>query len=98
MKYSIIAAILLVVLLVIRSKKHKPFITNEVARICILVLSLILILSGISWLIFLLVKGKEFYLADYALATFLIGVAVTGFVAETPQNKQNKKPVKKKKR
>ena len=94
MKYTIISAIILIVLLLVRSKKYKPFVTNEIAKISILVLSLVLILSGISWLIVLLFKGGELYWVDYALAIFIVGIAVTGFVAETPQNK---KPVKKKK-
>lgn len=88
MTFTIISAAILIFLLLIRSKRIKPFITNEVAKNSILALSLLFIFSGIISLVILLFKGNELYLVDYALATFILGVAVTGFVAETPEKKK----------
>ncbi|HWZ21468.1 MAG TPA: hypothetical protein VNW06_02375 [Cytophagaceae bacterium] len=95
MIFTIISALVLILLLLIRSKRVKPFVTNEVAKNSILALSLVLIFSGSITLIVFLFKGKELYLIDYALATFILGVAVTGFVAETPEKKKFGKKGKK---
>jgi len=82
---TIIAGIFLVVLLLIRSKRHQPFITNKILNTSILVLSLLFILSGIVWFLILLIRGSSISEADVAISLFLVGIAITGFIAETPE-------------
>jgi hypothetical protein len=83
MTYTIISGVFLTVLLLIKSKRHKPFISNKPLHTSFLVLSLLLILSGVTRLVYLLFSNGTLAQADIALSLFLTGIAITGFIAET---------------
>ena len=91
MPFTIFAGIILLLLLLIKSKRHKPFIKKESLKIGFLICSLLLIFSGIGFTFVLLIKGSGIKKIDYSIAAFLLGIAITGFVAETPKESTKKK-------
>ena len=90
MPFTISAGIILLVLLLIKSKSHKPFIKKEIFKNLVLLCSLILIFSGIGFTIYFLFNGANLSKIDFSIASLLIGIAITGFVAETPKEVKKK--------
>ncbi len=91
MPFTIISGVVLVLLLLVKSRMYEPFIKNKNAIIIILICSLLLIFSGFGFSVVLFFKGNALSKIDYAVAAFLLGIALTGFVAETPKDVKKKK-------
>ena len=90
MTFSIIAGILLVALLVIKSQLHEAFVKDKVTNTAVLIVSSLLIVSGLLSTVILFIKGSSWSVIDYSLAAFISGIAITGFVAETTDKELNK--------